>query len=653
MLPKVDFCAVIITGLIVLLILAGFPYYTAGQDANDTLNIKGGSYMIINNSLVFFPRDTVVIISQKKITGKISNHKGEDFYLQLHQKASGNRLSKELYNLIFRYRPIESSPELQKSHSGAETFFPWQGKTIGRIDLFQPEVFGKRYDDSLSVFSENLTNIVNRLHINTRKSIIYNNLLFHTGDTVDAFELADNEIILRKLPYIGEAKIIVSPSLTDTNVVDITVIAKDVWSAGAEMMINDPTKGFIDIFDKNLLGFGHLQENRIYFDTKSNPSWGYEGLYRINNFRSSFVNTRIGFYSFGYDQHWLFQAQRDFITPETRYAGGLSLINGQKIIEQDDTINQPHSKITSSTIDVWAGRSFKIFRINLPGTSRPQVVAKMRFTQLHHGERPLVAPDSNLQYLNYNRFLFSLGYRQQRYIQNNYILKFGPTEDFTSGLSVEYTGGYQEDDLGSQWYSALAAEGAHFINAAGYFSLHSSLSAWMAEKQTHQVITQTGIQYFSPLIYLGTSKLRLFGQCRYTHGKKLNKDERLTINNYSGIRDFTADSLYGKKRFTFRFENVIFPKLYIYGFGTAVFVFYDGAFLSSQTLFLPENYYSAIGFGLRIRNENLVFNSFEIRLAYYPRTPSGIAPVSAYLSNEYSLGFSDFSSSWPEIQVFR
>ena len=46
-----------------------------------------------------------------------------------------------------------------------------------------------------------------------------------------------------------------------------------------------------------------------------------------------------------------------------------------------------------------------------------------------------------------------------------------------------------------------------------------------------------------------------------------------------------------------------------------------GVIGSNKQLIFTQNYYSGLGLGLRLHNENLVFKTFQLRLAFYPFHP--------------------------------
>ena len=72
----------------------------------------------------------------------------------------------------------------------------------------------------------------------------------------------------------------------------------------------------------------------------------------------------------------------------------------------------------------------------------------------------------------------------------------------------------------------------------------------------------------------------------------------------------------------------------------------------SQNIF-KGSYYSGLGFGVRMRNENLVFRILQIQLAYYPRLPIGSIPNYINISGIQGSHFENFYPTPPEQVKFE
>jgi hypothetical protein len=94
----------------------------------------------------------------------------------------------------------------------------------------------------------------------------------------------------------------------------------------------------------------------------------------------------------------------------------------------------------------------------------------------------------------------------------------------------------------------------------------------------------------------------------------------LTINNVFGLRYFSGDSTFGAQRITLHSETTFFLNYKLLGFKFAPFAFGDLSLLTPEhASFDKSALYHGIGAGIRARNENLVFNTIELRAVYFPR----------------------------------
>ena len=93
---------------------------------------------------------------------------------------------------------------------------------------------------------------------------------------------------------------------------------------------------------------------------------------------------------------------------------------------------------------------------------------------------------------------------------------------------------------------------------------------------------------------------------------------------------FKPDSLLGSKRVLLRNETVLFTPWKLFGFHLAPVTRIDLAFLAKDKsrVFQKQNFYSGFSLGIRARNENLIFNTVEARVFYFPNTIQGVSNLS-------------------------
>jgi hypothetical protein len=122
-------------------------------------------------------------------------------------------------------------------------------------------------------------------------------------------------------------------------------------------------------------------------------------------------------------------------------------------------------------------------------------------------------------------------------------------------------------------------------------------------------------------------KLRQY--LRVSYAKQFNRVglDPLSINNPFGLRYYSSDSVRGTQRISLHSETISFINYKLLGFKFSPFAFADVALLTPENDFQKSGFYYGLGSGLRARNENLVFKTIELRLAYFPRK--------AYQSNSF------------------
>jgi hypothetical protein len=129
-----------------------------------------------------------------------------------------------------------------------------------------------------------------------------------------------------------------------------------------------------------------------------------------------------------------------------------------------------------------------------------------------------------------------------------------------------------------------------------------------------------GTSYYSPLFEVNRLKIRQYINFSYTRQFNRVGLDPLTIDNVFGLRYFSGDSTFGSQRITLHSETTLFITYKLLGFKFAPFAFGDLSLLTPEGAgFSKSALYHGIGAGMRTRNENLVFGTIELRMAYFPR----------------------------------
>jgi len=618
----------------------------------DTFFIKAGEYAYINDKLTFFINDTILFPSEnlqiKRTNEKFE--KSQNFYENLENKASNKRVTNELYNLLVKDYDKNKPKEDVIS---TEYFEKFQGKQIHSIQINSLDVFGPSINDTSRNASTGLSEKANNLHIKTLPIIIKNNLLIKTGDNVDPFELSDNERIIRKLPYIKDAKFILYENETDTNKVDLIIITQDVWSIGIEGNLTGTNSGYIEFFDKNIFGTGHQFGNVLDYNPDTQPIYGYEGYYDISNINGTFINSNFFYKHNDNRERYGLNVERKFISPDIKYGGGVSMI---KELWYENYITDTNLKVTPQNHileDIWLGRSIKLSE-NIRTSFRQNLFITTRLINDAYRFKETNVIDSTLKYLDNTMILMNVGISSTKFYKGRLISSFGKTEDIPVGSKFGMKAGFHSDEIGTRLCLGFDFSIATYNPKIGYLFTGIEAGSFTHAKQFEQSLVKFRLEYFTKLLNIFSFQSRQFVKIEYLVGYNRRPYEKLTINNNEGIRLFRMDNLYGDEKLVVSFENVLFTPINFYGFRFAVFGFADFGIIGNKTASVLKNdIYSGVGAGVRIRNDNLVFKTLEIKLIYFPIVPDNHNSTFIHFANERGFSFQNFEITPPDVATYK
>ena len=617
----------------------------------DTVHFKQGYILTINNHSYISSKDTLLLIPSTVIY-KIQKKRGQGFYEKLDSSAQYSRLTREIRNMILTRNRPGISVEKGSALNSEIAFLPYKDKIIRHITFKQLNVFGSSIEDTTLTESTWIERTGNNLHTNTKKSLLRNNLLFKEGDFIDPLKLADNERLLRAATYIHDAKIYIQDNSFNPDSVDVIIVVKDVWSKAFDVKVNNLHGGKFSIWDRNILGLGHENQNNIYWNSKENKTLGYEGLYSLPNIGGSFIKGRAQYLDrFGTKTYGI-SFDRNFYTPNTKYAGGLSYFKTNKpdiFVYPDTSIIYP---VEFTKSDFWFGRSVPFNNSDL--NSRKNLTFILRATNTNIIKRPVLSEYEFYNYHNRTLYLASLTITNQKFFKSNLIYNFGRTEDIPFGLQYGITGGFETNEFKSRSFLGTNFSWANYNEKIGYIYFGIGHEGFInAEKKLEQGIIYFKFNHFTPLLKYKKFRFRHFVNLDFTKGINRYKDEFLTLNEEYGLNGFINDSLKGNERFNMKFETVCFSPWYFYEFR---FVFFASAELSlfGKNKNIWENpLYSGLSLGIRIRNERLVFNTIELRFHVYPFKGQYSNTELISLSGEQYLSPPNFITKQPGTSTFR
>ncbi len=591
----------------------------------------------LSNSLSYtdssFTNDTIAIQPEEEM---LSNSKS--IFDTLQKKAAKYKWTKKLYDMLIVENKQEETFEKREIGQVFNPFMKFHGQIIDSISIRRLEVFGPNLSDTSHETQQWYKDFGNFIHFPTNKSIIRENLLFSAQDTVDPALLADNERIIRNLRFIKDARIIVKKVPESPGKVHLIVITQDQWSKGFNVDMRSINAGTIELYDNNIFGIGHKLQGNVIFDylKKGNP--GIESFYRVSNFRGTFIDGRFYYLNSFETNRFGLELNRKFYSYKTKYVGGVKMFktNTESNIQKIDT-TLTNVELNYVAHDVWLGRAFRLPAKKGIFKKRTRLVLSARYDRERYIEGPEVTERYNYKYHNNHMLLGSISFSRENFYESELIYGYGKTEDIPVGDLFTYTFGWEADEFFKRYYSGIEIKHGHFLNNFGYMSSSLNVGGFIYQNNFEQGAVDFQAKYISKLLYVNNYRLRQFFDLHYRHGINRLSDEYLKFNRSTDMRGYDNPDLYGKKKLVFRSETVAFSDLYYYGFRFAFFGFLDVGFIGNSKDFILNNpIQPGFGLGLRMRNENLVFETFQVRFGFYPSLSKGDNFL-FYISGEKSL----------------
>lgn len=611
----------------------------------DTILLKPGDYIIFEDSSFYAQSDTFLILPDDLdyVSSTDHHNQGRTLYDSISDWAGNKPWLNNLVNLMI-VKDSKTKIATKDKMMGVEQIQEHKGKKIHQIKIIKVDVFGQGINDTLYLKAKKGNSFLNSTHIKTKDKVILNNLLIESGDEFVPSIIMDNERILRALPFIDDARIVVIP--VSENEVDILVITKDVYSLGAALDFDRLNSGSIRLYDLNLFGIGHRIQANILFDFNEEANWGYGGSYSSENLFGTFIKTKLSYLNAFETETFYFSAQHTFITPEIKYSYGLKQQVSYTQAEFDTAVSPYPLRYYYQ--DYWLGRSFQISK------NRNRILLSGRYISNKIYERPEIQDSEYHQLQTYSLYLASLAYSKENYYRMNLIYNYGRTEDIPHGTLWNLTAGYESNEFFESFYSSLEVSHGNILPHKGYLYFKLGFGGFYNERVFDRGIIQVQANYFSRLMKLNRFQIRQFINFDYTNGIRRFDDEFIGIGGPDGIRGLRSDSLTGTQRLVLNFETVAFSPYYLYGFRFTFYTFVDLGFIGASTdAILNREMYSGFGIGVRIRNENLAFRTFQIRLGYYPILPATYTARFIEFSGETYYRPKNFTTNRPSIIDFR
>jgi hypothetical protein len=518
------------------------------------------------------------------------------------------------------------------------TLKSYAGKRINSITIEQHN-FLASIDSKESNLKDIFSKIGNKLQSNSNKRIIRENIFFKEWDVFDPSIIAYNEKWLRDLSYIQDAKILAMVTPYDSNQVDVIVVTKDLFSYGGEVLINNKDAYAAKLNNINFLGTGNSIQIIQNFENQRSPKsgWGYD--FGLTNFLGTFISINAGINQFGNNisnnvlsaRKNYISVQRPILHPNSKWLGGmeyLETVNKNVFPGKWDTIFDQQLNYNLKHKDVWIGYQLTKNKKQIKSNEYRQFV-QYRYLENNFKERPidyLLQIDRNYQNLKANFLSFTL-VRQSVY-RTRYLYGLGRYEDLPIGQSLTWTTGYSKIEKDKSAYLGFKFEQYKLSKKENYNHIIANIATSYIDKSLQDIRFLSSLEQFSKLKYLNNGLgYRQILNLSFTQTLKNKYNEALRINSIFGIPQLNREQIKGGTRLSANWETVLYNNRVIWGFKSAPFVFGNLTYIRAiGNPILKGDIYTAIGSGMRIRNENLIFGTIELKGFYFPRTNQQVSP---------------------------
>jgi hypothetical protein len=562
-----------------------------------------------------------------------------------------------IYRLVFK--PAHGTKKKEVKKKGykkliQKPYNAFEGKPIRNINIVTLDPFRYSANDTIMGHQTALTKTGNAIHIKTRDFTIHNYLLIRKNQPFNSILVKESERLIRSQNFVNEVSFFVASAGGANDSVDINIRELDKWSIIPVGSVSG--SGYnVGLTDKNFLGNGH--EFRNYFRRNNTTGINYFSTnYFIPNIRNTYVQAILHYELDGYKYFNRYLAvDRPFFSPVAKWAAGVSLASRFKkdSLEYSDTAYIPLD-LKFNTLDIWAGKAIQIFKNNTDQDYITNLILAVRYLRIRYSEKPSELHDPTNIYSGEDFYLGEIGISARKYVQDKYIFKYGVIEDVPVGKVYELTGGYQVKANSRRLYLGMRYSFGRY-HEWGYLSSNIEYGTFFNSSHAEQGAFTAGINYFTGLFEIGRWKFRQFVKPRVTIGLNRFSYDSLTLKEGYGLDGFNSTALSGNSRILLSLQTQSYAPWDFIGFHFGPFFTYSFGMLGDpETGFRTSKVYSQIGLGVLIKNENLVFNTFQVSISFYPLIPGvgqDVFKMNSYRTTDF--GFRDFEIGKPTIGAFR
>jgi len=579
-------------------------------------------------------------------------------YKNIESYSERSRITEFMFRLIF----TPATPGLKNKRAASKgydrltqkPYSAFDGKIIRNIDVITLDPFGYSVWDTLVRKQNLLSKAGNWIHIKTQGITIRNLLLFHRNQPFNSLLVKESERLIRSQKYVHEVAFSVEESESGPDSVDISVRVLDKGSIIPEGSIS--ASGIrAGLTDKNFLGYGHEFQNLFSRDFNHEINV-FNTNYNIPNIRNTYISAKLHLGFDGYNNSIRsFAVDRPFFSPLAKWAAGISFATQVKKDSLKD-INSVYVPVNLKfrTQDFWAGSAHQIFKGHTGEEQVTNLILAARYLRVRYLEKPSENDDPLHIYASEDFYLATIGMSTRIYVQDKFIFKYGVIEDVPVGRVYALTGGYQVKNNSGRPYLGMRVFFGNY-NKLGYLSSNFEYGTFFHGSQIEQGVLTVGVNYFTGLFEIGRWKFRQLVKPQMTIGMNMMSSDSLTINDSYGLDGFNSPALSGTNRLLLSLQTQSYAPWNFIGFWFGPFLSCSLGMLGHEkTGFKTSKVYSQIGLGVLIKNEHMIFNTFQISISFYPSIPGigyDVFKMNAFRTTDF--GFRDFEIEKPARMIYQ
>lgn len=591
-------------------------------------------------------------------------------YKKIEKYSKKSKFTKMLHKLVFE--PTEKKKANPIRRPKKRKYKDYEGKIIRNIKVQTLDPFGFSITDTTRKARNWAERTGNRIHIKSSQLAIRNLLLLKKNKPFDSLLVKETERLIRTQRYVSQVIITANPVGMASDSVDVFIRVLDSWSLIPKGSFTT-SRTTLELNERNFLGSGHEFDNK-FTNRLSDGKNAYSMRYTVPNIMNTYIKTTFS-YQIDLNNYYgkSVNVERTFYSPFTKWAGGVYVDEQfRRDSLQNAASEYEKQNFKYNSQDFWGGHSFSIFKGNTEDDRTSNLILATRVLNVQYKESPTVEFDSIDFYSGETFYMGGIGISSRQFVEDQYLFNYGITEDVPVGRIYGITGGYQlKNSRGRFYLGARAAFGNYF--KWGYLSTNFEYGTFFRDSKAEQTAFSFQANYFTNLIELGSKwKMRQFVKPQLILGtNRLDATgDNLTLNESSsfqgnngagfqgnnsvGIRGFNS-AIFGTKKMVLSVQTQFYSPWDLWGFRLNPYINYTAAVLGNEQVGLTKSkLYSSFGIGLIISNDYLVFNSFQLSIAFYPTIPGqgdNVFKTNSFETTDF--GFQDFEFGKPRTIIYK